>query len=224
MKPLKRLTAMILALSLLFMHGCAEKPQPVETFHGVLFPVSVYSDIIIKEGFLYSGEFPEDGSFEIKQNVLALKVENTSDKDLQLVRIYVTTSEKELLFEITTLPAKSIVTVFEKNAQTLSENETITDFRGENRIDFESPISLHSNIFSISAPKGVINIRNISRNDISGNIYVYYKKKSTDGSYFGGITFRTKADGLKAGEFNQLPASHYDKEDSEVLFVDYAGE
>ena len=43
------------------------------------------------------------------------------------------------------------------------------------------------------------------------------------GSNFGGITFRSKADGLQPGEIKQLPASHYQKADSEVLFVDYAG-
>lgn len=30
------------------------------------------------------------------------------------------------------------------------------------------------------------------------------------------------ADGLKAGELKQLPASHFDLSDSEVIFIDYA--
>lgn len=203
--------------------GC-NRAENDNIFHGQYFPVSVYSDIVIEEGFLYSGSFPEDGSFEEKENVFALKVRNNSEKDLQLLRIIVTTDEKEMLFEITTLRANMGVIVFEKNASTLSEDEEIISISGENRVDFEEPVSLERETFEITAPDKVFNIKNISDKEIDSDIYVYYKKKDTDGYYFGGITFRSKADGLAAGELKQVPAAHFSAADSEVVFVAYAEE
>ena len=148
---------------------------------------------------------------------------NTGEKDIQLVRVYVTTSEKELFFEITTLPAGATVTVLEKDAQSLSEKEELLEFRAENRVDFAEKPSLHEDVFLLQANNGTINLKNISEKNIDSDIFVYYKKKADDGSYLGGITFRTRAlGGLDAGVIAQLPASNFNLSDSEVLFVDYA--
>ncbi len=222
MKHFKRVITLILALSALILPSCSK--DNVETFHGIIFPISLYEDIIIEEGFLYTGAFPEDGSFDEKKDVFALKISNNSSKDIRLLRIYVTTSQKEMLFEITTLPAKSKLTVLEKNAQTLSSNEKIADFHAENRVDFENPVSLMKNTFELMTPNSVFNIKNISDKDIPSDIYVYYKKIDENGHYFGGITFRSKTVGLKSGELKQIPASHFSGSDSEVVFIDYAGE
>ena len=48
------------------------------------------------------------------------------------------------------------------------------------------------------------------------------KRVDANGDYLGGITFRSNAGKLKVDEFKQIPAPHFIKENSEVLFVDYA--
>ena len=198
--------------------------KDAENFHGIVFPVSVYNDVVIEGASLRTAEFPEDGSFEEKKDVATLTVRNNSDKAIQFLRIKVTTDKKELLFEITTLPVNMAVNVFEKNGQTLSNNESIIEITGENRADFDKSLSLMRETFELDVHDKVINVRNISQNDIGSDIYLYYKKKDKDGNYFGGITFRSKIDGLKAGELKQIPASHFALTDSEVIFLDYAGE
>ncbi len=222
MKHIKKIIVVLLCLTFFVLTGCnppeIEKPQA----YGKTLPIAVDTDLFIEECFLYSGEFVEDASFEEKTDVAAIKVKNNSDKDVQLARIFVTTTEKELFFEITTLPAGGVVTVLEKNGQTLVENEGFTDFRVENRVDFQVPLTMHEDHFLVQANDKTINIKNVSEIDIESDIYVYYKKKDADGNYFGGITFRTKADGLKPDEIKQLPASNFLKADSEVMFVDYA--
>lgn len=217
MKHIKKIVAILLCLSFFSLAGCGS------TKYGKALPIDADIDISIEDCFLYSGEFVEDGSFEEKEDVAAIKVKNNSNKAIRLARIYITTSEKELFFEITTLPAGATVTALEKGAQTIKWNEKIKEVRVENRVDFAKPLSLHEDIFLLQANDKTINIKNISKKKIKSDIYVYYKNKDADGNYFGGITFRTKADGLKPDEIKQLPASHYQKADSEVLFVDYAG-
>ncbi len=217
MKHIKKIVAVLLCLSFLSFAGCKQ------TKYGKNFPIDADTVISVEDCFLYSGEFVEDGSFEEKEDVAAIKVKNNSNKAIKLARIYITTSKKELFFEITTLPAGATATVLEKGAQTIKWNEKIKEIRVENRVDFEDKLSLHEDVFLLQANNQTINIKNISNEKIDSDIYVYYKNKDADGNYFGGITFRSKADGLQPGEIKQLPASHYQKADSEVLFVDYAG-
>lgn len=227
MKNLKKVLPVLLVLILIFVGGCTNNPDDesgngILMFHEKEFPVVLSENVEITKAFLYSGEFPEDGSFDVKKDVFALKVRNNSDKDIQLVRIYVVTDQKECLFEITTLPSQKTVTVLEKNAQTISENEKILEIREENKVLFENKLSLNEDKFDITPLDKVINIKNISSSDISSDVYVYFKRIDADGDYFGGITFRSNAGELKAGEFKQIPATHLIKENSEVLFVDYA--
>ncbi len=219
MRIFKKVFSLFFVAALLMLTACTDNNGEI---NGITFPYSPSQDIVIKEAFLYSGEFPEDGSFEKKENVLALKVENQSENDVQLLRVYVTVGERELFFEITTLPAGKKATVFEKNAQTISENETIKGIRSENRVDFPQPISLKEDVFQLSAPGKIFNLKNIGQTNISSDVFVYYKKVDENGDFFGGITFRSRAKGLKAGEIVQIPANHFDKADSKVVFVSYA--
>ena len=223
MKQLKKFLALMLAFAMLVLSACS-RAKEAESFHGVIFPVAVYSDVYVEEGFIRTVSFPEDGSFEEKQDVFGLKVTNDSDKVIQLLRIKVTTDKKEMIFEVTTLPVNMSVNVFEKSGQTISEGEEIISITGENRVSFEKSIGLERDTFALDVHDKVINVKNITDKDIDSDIYLYYKKKDSDGSYFGGITFRSKIDGLKAGELKQIPASHFMLTDSEVIFLDYAGE
>ena len=217
----KKVLALVLASAVLLLSACT-KVEEAESFHGVIFPVSVYSDVFVEKAYLTTVDFPEDASFEEKQDVLALTVKNESNKTIQLLRIKVTTDQKEMIFEITTLPVNMPVNVFEKSGQTLAENEEIISISGENRVDFEKSVGLERETFELDVHDKIINVRNITKEDINTDIYLYYKKKYADGNYFGGITFRAKIDGLKAGELKQVSVSHFALSDSEVIFLDYA--
>ncbi len=222
MKSFKKLIAGFLCFSIILLCGCTTDKKGTKKIHGYEFPAAVYDGISIEDCYLYSGQFVEDGTFESCENVVALKVKNTSLVDIQLIRLKVTTDAKEMMFEISTLLAGETVIVLEKSRQTIEEKEKIVGIDYENRIFFDKDISLKEDVFMLQANQKTINIKNISQTEIESDIYVYYKKKDADGNYFGGITFRTKADGLKPDEIKQLPATNFDPDNSEVLFVDYA--
>lgn len=231
MNQINKLLILLLLCLVVIFSGCNNtsvteeaSAENTDSFYGMSFPFVLKEEIVIESAYLYTGAFPEDGSFDEKENVVTLKVRNSSAKDIQLVRIIAKTDNKDMLFEITTLPAGKSVLVSEKNADTLSEGDVITDITAENLVYFERPLSLNEDKFEISALEKVFNIRNISDSDIGSDIYVYYKKVNPDGDYYGGITFRSKADGLSSDELKQIPASHFSTEDSEVLFVDFRSE
>ena len=224
MKIIKKIIPILLCVCIVFICGCTPDNTGADkkTAYGYDISNAIDIGVVIDDIYLYSGKYIEDGSYDECENVAALKVKNLSETDIQLIRINVKTDTKELSFEITTLVAGSTVIVLEKSKQTIAENEKIISIETENRADFSDRISLKTDTFIVQGNLSTMNIKNISPNEIQGDIYIYYKKKDADGNYFGGITFRTKAAGLKPSEIKQLPAANFDPSDSEVLFVDYA--
>lgn len=224
MKTMKKIIPLVLCVCIVMLCGCnADSTDTDKTLvYGFVVPSAIDNGVIVEDIYLYSGEYVEDASFENCENVAAIKVINASATDMQLIRIKVETSAKELMFEITTLKSGATVIALDKSKQTLAEDEKIISIEVINRADFDSNVSLMESEFIVQANLSTINIKNISSKEIENDIYVYYKKKDADGNYLGGITFRTKAEGLKTDEIKQLPAANFDPADSEVLFVDYA--
>jgi len=224
MKTVKKIIPLLLCVCIAMLCGC--NPENSETDKKFAYGYELSSEIgyrvTVEDIYLYSGEYIEDGSFENCENVVALKLKNDSGSDIQFLRLIVKTNIKELTFEISTLTSGATVVALEKSKQTLAEKEEILSIESVNRADFDSGITLKDDILVVKGNLATINIKNVSATEIQKDIYVYYKKKDANGNYFGGITFRTKAEGLKPDEIKQLPAANFDPSDSEVLFVDYA--
>ena len=84
---------------------------------------------------------------------------------------------------------------------------------------FQEPMELHEDVIEIGGLEGMLNVKNISDTDISGDIHIYYKYAAQD-IYYGGITFRVRIQGgLKAGELRQIPAGHFDPKGCEIIQV-----
>lgn len=169
----------------------------------------------------YAGIFMEDGSDEIVSDVFAITVVNNSDKMLQYAQVVITCGGEDYVFDMSTIPAGARAQVLEKEKKTVPKDlsgaqtvlNTITEFQ-------EEP-SLYPQVFEITALSHSIDIKNISKNNIDGDIYVYYKTKVSD-LYMGGITYRAKVSDLASGEEKSAYAGHFYENDSEILFVTYA--
>lgn len=169
----------------------------------------------------YAGIFMEDGSDEIVSDVFAITVVNNSDKMLQYAQVVITCGGEDYVFDMSTIPAGARAQVLEKEKKTVPKDlsgaqtvlNTITEFQ-------EEP-SLYPQVFEITALSHSIDIKNISKNNIDGDIYVYYKTKVGD-LYMGGITYRAKVSDLASGEEKSAYAGHFYENDSEILFVTYA--
>ena len=169
----------------------------------------------------YAGIFVEDGSDEIVSDVFAITVVNNSDKMLQYAQVVITCGGEEYTFDMSTIPVGARAQVLEKNKKALPEDlsgaqtvlTTVTEFQ-------EAP-STYPEVFELTPFEYSVNIKNISKSDISGDVYVYYKTKVGD-LYMGGITYRAKVTDLAAGEEKSAYASHFYGSDSEILFVTYA--
>ena len=169
----------------------------------------------------YAGIFVEDGSDEIVSDVFAITVVNNSDKMLQYAQVVITCGGEEYTFDMSTIPAGARAQVLEKDKKALPEDlsgaqtvlTTVTEFQ-------EAP-STYPEVFELTPFEYSVNIKNISKSNISGDVYVYYKTKVGD-LYMGGITYRAKVSDLASGEEKSAYASHFYGSDSEILFVTYA--
>ena len=169
----------------------------------------------------YAGIFMEDGSDEIVSDVFAITVVNNSDKMLQYAQVVITCGGEEYTFDMSTIPAGARAQVLEKEKKTVPKDlsgaqtvlTTVTEFQ-------EAP-STYPEVFELTPFEYSVNIKNVSKSDINGDVYVYYKTKVGD-LYMGGITYRAKVSDLASGEEKSAYAGHFYENDSEILFVTYA--
>lgn len=177
--------------------------------------------LYLMDAYNVSGTFIEDGSDVQVERVGAIKVENRSEKTLQLADIFLIVDGSQYVFRLTTLPPGASATIQEAQKQTLGtlgkEFEVVT----ENVIFFQEEPTLHPDVFSLITGMYSIEITNNSGNDIAGPIYIYYKTVESNG-YQGGITYRVQVPDLKAGQTYQAYAGHFYDENSQVMFIDYA--
>ena len=146
-----------------------------------------------------------------------------SDRDLQYGEIILTDEAGSYRFQVTNLPAHRQAVLLEQG-RSAAPDAFPRDASARNLAWFREPMSLHEEQFSVTGAKGVVNVKNISEQDVDADVYVYYKY-TADSLFFGGITFRVRVEGgLKAGEIRQVPSGHFDPESCTVLDVTIHGE
>lgn len=189
------------------------QPQPTQT-----------DTILLSDGLQildigsYAGIYMEDGSDETVADVMMILLENTSGQDLQLARIEIAYPDFTAAFEVTNLPAGEKVVLLEKNRHgAVAEDYLSVNTR--NVVFFSEPMSLQADKLEISGSNGVLDLTNISGQDIAGPVYVYYKNSAADLLY-GGITYRVELkNGLAAGETIRTITGHYSPDTSRILMA-----
>lgn len=185
------------------------------------FPMALGQGLAITAIEEYAGLYVEDGSDEAVQGLLMIILENQNEEDLQYAQITLDFADAQAQFDVTNLPAGGRCVLLEKNR--MEYRSELPDAVGVKNVALMGKFPLHADVFEITTADGVINVRNISDEDITGDIFVYYKNVGGD-LYYGGITYRAKiAGGLAAGEIGQVMTGHYYENASEILMVTYAG-
>lgn len=185
------------------------EPQPIELSDG----------LVIHYISSYAGIYMEDGTDEPVADVMMIVLENTSEQDLQLARISIEYSGFTAEFEVTNIPAGEKVVALEKNRHSEASGDYLS-IQTKNVVFFPEPMGMEEERIQIKGLNGTLEVTNISAEDITGDIYIYYKNSATDLLY-GGITYRVSVKGgLKAGESIRIIAGHYTPQNSRILLVD----
>lgn len=167
----------------------------------------------------YTGIYMEDGSDEVVSGVAMIIVTNTGDEYVQYAEVSLTYEKAEATFALSTLfPGESVV-VLEKNRVSYSELSGEVDAKTNNVSIFNEIPDLCEDKLEVQVLDGAINISNISDENITGDIVIYYKNCAGDMLY-GGITYRVRITrGLKTGEIRQIMSEHFNASGSSILFI-----
>ena len=167
----------------------------------------------------YTGTYMEDGSDEILSGILMMVVTNKGEEAIQYAEIKLSAGEGEGFFKLSTLPAGKSVVLLEQNRMNYDKSIDYSNAVAENMAFFTEPMSLKEDQLKLGILDGAINVKNISDQDITGDIVIYYKNSASD-LYYGGITYRIRIEGgLAAGEIRQAMGNHLSESGSAVMFV-----
>lgn len=183
-------------------------------------------DVMLAEGLKliqtgsYAGIYMEDGSDEPVANVMMLILQNTSEKDIQLARISLEYPDHTAEFEVTNLPAGEMLVTLERSRQSLPQEEYLSA-SVNGLVYFQEPMELREDVLQVTGSAGMLEVTNLSDQDIADSIYIYYKNSASDLLY-GGITYRVEVrGGLPAGGTAQVISGHYNPQSSRVIMVDW---
>lgn len=164
----------------------------------------------------YSGIFIEDGSDKEVKNVAAIEVKNTSNKPLEFAQIQLYNGSKKLVFDVSTLPANSSAVVMEKNKTSFNSSKGVT--YGGTTAGYVNSLEKASSIKCKKVKNNGIEVTNTSSKNIPC-VRVFYKYKSSEGYYVGGITYTAKVEDLKAGASQTIYPSHFASDGGEIMMV-----
>lgn len=177
------------------------------------------SGVIITDFISYTGAFMEDRTDEVVTDVLAIQVTNSGEEYIQTMDIILTAGDTQAQFSLSTLFPGETVVVLEMNRMAYSTAPEFEQLRTGNVALFDGHPGMCEDKLEIQCLNGVINVTNISDEDITGDILIYYKNY-VSGVYYGGITYRLRIEGgLKAGEIQQGTAAHFNPDNSAIVFV-----
>lgn len=187
----------------------------------ITYPFVITDGVTLEKVYTATGYFPEDGSDEAIENVLAAKLTNTSDKTLEYLTFTLTVNGEAYKFAAATIPAEKSVYVFNTERKTAPEKLTSLEGEVEFEIYFAEEPSAKTDTLSYKVQNGTIVVTNTSERDIISDIVVYYKATAEDG-YLGGITYRFRiSGGLAAGQSFSAYAPHAYAHMTEIMFAQY---
>lgn len=172
------------------------------------------ADIKIQHINSYSGIFIEDGSDVEVDNVAAIQVKNTSKKALEFAQIQIYNGNKKLVFDVSSLPANSSAVIMEKNKAPLDKSITYGGTTG----GYTDKLEKASTIKYQKVDNNGIKVTNKSDKNIPC-VRIFYKYKSSEGYYIGGITYTAKINNLKAGASQTIYPSHFDSDGGEIMMI-----
>ena len=191
-----------------------DKPLPQEADR-----YKLENGIVIDQVSQYSGPFVENGEDQEVEDVWELTLTNTSDQDIQFLRLKAECEGQTAQFDVTTLTAGSTVKVLESSAAQLPDWEKDAVYSIENIAKFQAERTVYPDLFQIFVADNRIKLVNKTEEDFTKDIFIYYKNVK-DGVYQGGITYRARFEGgIAAEETKEVLTGHFDPEFSKIMYM-----
>lgn len=175
----------------------------------------------------YTGPYMEDASDVEVKDILMIQVKNNGESAVQYGEITLHGGEQnkeKALFKFSTLAPGQTMTVLEADKQEYNKNVQYAAATSENVALFSGELKTYEKQLEIQPLDGGLNVSNISKKGIDGEIIIYFKDCDGD-MLMGGITYRGRIPGgIPAGGITQLMSENFTKENTKVMFITIDGE
>lgn len=193
--------------------------NPVQVDNAQKVAISLDYGLQIVDVARYTGVYMEDGKDDIVSGILMIVVKNAGTADIQYAEIEIPVGDQTARFTLSTLPAGESVTVLEANRMHYDTGASYTTANAVTVAPFSQSLNLFREKLEIQMLDGALNVTNISGEDMTDDVTIYYKNSASDMLY-GGITYRVcVTGGLKSGETKQVMAGHYTVSGSRIMFI-----
>lgn len=151
---------------------------------------------------------------------LALVAENVSDVDVEYALLTVKNKNDSYTFNISALLRETKVVLICNEDVGYNEEEIYTGWKTENVVNFEKNPVMNNDVLDVTITDGSISVKNISGNDITSDILIYYKDKQDD-VLNGSVTRRVRISGLKAESQTYVKADGLNENNCQIIFTEY---
>lgn len=234
---IRKIISLILCFAFLFaLASCKNNEEPIENSSSNMGETEISvstEEITVSEIADYEAKNSENSQVGLvvdswlkvvsigeREGRISVLVRNIADFDVQYAVLSVVCEGKTLTFPMSTITAGSNAVLTCDTDSKFDEKAKYHTWKISDKIVFQNELSLCPDVFEIEGADGVLSVKNISKKNIKGNIYVYYKTV-TDGIFAEGTTYRICIEGLDKGEKTQVMAEHFKKDTSKVMFVTY---
>lgn len=184
--------------------------------------LSIDENIKITEISSYKGKYMEDGSNDDVEGVMQITVINIGKEPLQYAKVMLEGTAGQAVFDMTTLMPGETMTVLEANRKQYADGDAYSTVQAKNIAYFQYTVSTYEEKLAIQPLDGGFNITNVSGEDITGKITIYFKNY-IDGVYSGGITYSgTIEGGMKDGEIKQIMSKNFTADHTRIVFITIA--
>lgn len=151
---------------------------------------------------------------------LAVVVENVSDSDVEYARLTVRTKKDTLTFNVSALLKGTKAVLLCNESVGSDPDEVYTAWQTDDKILFKNPPVMNEDKLEIELLNGSISVKNISGEDITSDIYIYYKDKKDD-LLNGSVTYKVRVAGIKADSQTYVKAEELNADNCKIIFTDY---
>ncbi len=151
---------------------------------------------------------------------LAVVAANLSDADVEYAVLTAKNKDISLSFNISVLLRGTKVILLCNEAVGFDDNEIYTGWKTENIVNFEKTPVMNEDNFEVRVAEGSISVKNVSGEDITSDIVIYYKDKDGD-MLNGSLTRRVRVSGLKANSQTYINVDGINENNCQIIFTEY---
>lgn len=151
---------------------------------------------------------------------IALVAENVSDVDVEYALLTAKNKNDTFTFSISALLRGTKVMLICNEPVEFNPDEIYTGWKTENIVNFEKTPEINDDKYEVSVVDGSISVRNVSGEDITSEIFIYYKEKKDD-ILNGSVTHRVRVAELKADAQTYINVSGLNEANCQILFTEY---